>query len=236
MVRRLVSELSPETVILYGSYAYGEPDESSDIDLFVVQAGPEPHKQQLARIDDVINEVPPGAPVQAIVYSPEHVVERLRVGDQFIQEILDRGTVLHGKDWREERDSIVVEDPSAYSREWVERADRDLRWMAIGFRERDPGVAGYYLQQALEKLLKAFLMAHGWRLQRTHNLKQLLDEAVVREPSLAQFGDLCTAVTGWYMADRYIDSKEEPPTEDQARAARDAARPFIERLRTGVGS
>jgi predicted nucleotidyltransferase len=190
MVRRIVGELSPDTVILYGSYAYGEPDESSDVDLFVVQAGSEPRKQQVAKIEELIRRSWPGVSVQATVYAPEHVMERLRVGDQFIQEILDRGKVLHGKDWREERCSIVVEDPSAYSREWVERADRDLRWMAIGFRERDPGVAGYYLQQALEKLLKAFLMAQGWRLQRTHDLKELLDVALAYESSLAEFSDL----------------------------------------------
>lgn len=31
LVRRLVLELDPQTIILYGSYAYGEPGDDSDI-------------------------------------------------------------------------------------------------------------------------------------------------------------------------------------------------------------
>jgi predicted nucleotidyltransferase len=36
MVRRLVAEFQPEKIILFGSYAWGEPDEDSDVDLFVI--------------------------------------------------------------------------------------------------------------------------------------------------------------------------------------------------------
>lgn len=35
-VRRLQEGLSPSAIFLYGSYAYGEPDEDSDVDLLVV--------------------------------------------------------------------------------------------------------------------------------------------------------------------------------------------------------
>ncbi|MFN9942773.1 MAG: nucleotidyltransferase domain-containing protein, partial [bacterium] len=33
ITQRLVSALNPEQVILFGSYAYGEPTEDSDVDL-----------------------------------------------------------------------------------------------------------------------------------------------------------------------------------------------------------
>lgn len=36
MVRRLVAEFQPEQIILFGSYAWGEPTDDSDIDLFVI--------------------------------------------------------------------------------------------------------------------------------------------------------------------------------------------------------
>ncbi len=35
-VRRLLEGLAPEAIYLYGSYAYGSPNEDSDVDLFVV--------------------------------------------------------------------------------------------------------------------------------------------------------------------------------------------------------
>ena len=37
LVSTLVREYNPERILLYGSYASGEPDEASDIDLFTVK-------------------------------------------------------------------------------------------------------------------------------------------------------------------------------------------------------
>jgi hypothetical protein len=36
IVRRLVAEFQPEQIILFGSHAWGEPDEDSDVDLLVI--------------------------------------------------------------------------------------------------------------------------------------------------------------------------------------------------------
>ena len=234
LVRELVVKLDPQTIILYGSYAYGEPDDHSDIDLFIVQDTQEPSLTRTRRVSEVARGMALHPSVQAIVYNPGQVERRLQVGDHFIQEILDRGVLLYGKSWQEERCSVVVDDEMAYAREWIQRAERDLQWVAIGFREDDPAAAGYYLQQALEKLLKAFLMAHGWRLQRTHRLEDLLDEAARHDPSVSVFRALCETVTKWYMADRYVDTDEEPPTEEQARQALETVQPLIERLCSGA--
>ncbi|MFQ5628797.1 MAG: nucleotidyltransferase domain-containing protein [bacterium] len=40
LVDKIVSELSPEKVILFGSYAYGKASEDSDIDLLVIYDTP----------------------------------------------------------------------------------------------------------------------------------------------------------------------------------------------------
>jgi len=36
IVQRLVESFHPEQIILFGSHAYGEPDENRDVDLFVI--------------------------------------------------------------------------------------------------------------------------------------------------------------------------------------------------------
>jgi len=36
LVRRLVAEFDPEQIILFGSHAWGTPDDDSDIDLYVI--------------------------------------------------------------------------------------------------------------------------------------------------------------------------------------------------------
>ena len=49
MTDRLVAEFDPDKVILFGSYAWGEPTEDSDVDLFVVVSESEERPLQRAR-------------------------------------------------------------------------------------------------------------------------------------------------------------------------------------------
>ena len=52
---QIVAEFSPETVILFGSHAYGAPDDNSDVDMLVVIAkGPDGYRKA-ARIADRID-------------------------------------------------------------------------------------------------------------------------------------------------------------------------------------
>ena len=37
ILSKIVAEYAPQKVILFGSYAYGEPDEDSDIDLLIIK-------------------------------------------------------------------------------------------------------------------------------------------------------------------------------------------------------
>lgn len=234
IVDRLVEELAPETIILYGSHAYGQPRPDSDIDLLIVKEMPGSLTARMQRVNDLVRDLDQGSRVEARVYGSARLIERLRMGDHFIQEVLDRGRLLYGRSWREERESIMADDPLAYTREWLALAETELGRMHRGFRDHDPGQAGYYLQQALEKFFKAYLIAKGWRLVRTHELKDLLNEAVRYDPELRDYDQLCETVTKWYMADRYADSGETPPTEDEAQEGAAVARGLIEKLRGGV--
>lgn len=47
IVRRLVRGMHPRQIILFGSYAYGQPDEGSDLDLMVIvpDSGRPPHRR-----------------------------------------------------------------------------------------------------------------------------------------------------------------------------------------------
>jgi predicted nucleotidyltransferase len=95
MVDQLIAEYSPEKIILFGSYAYGEPDEDSDIDLLIIKRTQE---RFLDRVDEVRRSVTglhPRIPLEPIVMTPEELEERLRKGDQFIAEIIQRGEVLY---------------------------------------------------------------------------------------------------------------------------------------------
>jgi HEPN domain-containing protein len=75
--------------------------------------------------------------------------------------------------------------------------------MRLLLEHEDAGAAGYFLQQSLEKYLKAYLLGRGWKLRKIHELDALLDHAVGYDPGLEAFRDLCERVSGYYFAERY---------------------------------
>ena len=82
--------------------------------------------------------------------------------------------------------------------DWLRIARKDWRRIGRNLRGRDLEAAALFLQQSLEKYLKAFLLSHDWKLRRVHELDALLDEAVKHNPDLAEFRDLCERVSGYY--------------------------------------
>ncbi len=53
-------------------------------------------------------------------------------------------------------------DESLYPPDWVAIAEKDLERMKRMLEDDDPGIAGFFLQQSVEKFLKAFLLVNGW--------------------------------------------------------------------------
>ena len=86
----VVSELSPDRVLLYGSYAKGEPREDSDIDIAVVFDGFEGDWfQTCVKLARMTREVS-----SAI----EPVLMDLRDNNiDFVQEVLQTGEVVYSK-------------------------------------------------------------------------------------------------------------------------------------------
>ncbi len=95
IVDRLVAEYAPEKIILYGSYAYGEPDEDSDIDLLIVKKTDERFIDRMVSVRLLVSGLHPHIPFEPLVLTPEELDRRLRVGDQFYDEIVRRGEVLY---------------------------------------------------------------------------------------------------------------------------------------------
>lgn len=62
---------------------------------------------------------------------------------------------------------------SGYPAEWVKKAQEDFRRVARRLAEEDVEDAAFHLQQALEKLLKGYLLSSGWQLKKTHDLEAL---------------------------------------------------------------
>jgi predicted nucleotidyltransferase len=93
--QRLGEELLPQRVILFGSYAYGQPTPDSDVDLLVIAPV---EGNTVARAVEIQLKLRPSFPLELLVRSPEKVQERLEMGDGFMREILTKGKVLYEAD------------------------------------------------------------------------------------------------------------------------------------------
>jgi len=50
-------------------------------------------------------------------------------------------------------------EESSYPADWLRIAEKGLKRVELLLTAHDPGAAGFYLQQAVEKFLKAFLLS-----------------------------------------------------------------------------
>ena len=91
IVDTIVRELKPEKIVLFGSFAYGEPDEQSDIDLLIVMETNEPFHKRWAKVCRLVREQRKGIRFSPFVFTTEELEERLRIGDPFFQEIESKG-------------------------------------------------------------------------------------------------------------------------------------------------
>jgi len=121
-------------------------------------------------------------------------------------------------------------EESSYPDDWLRIARRDLRRAQNLLSMNDPEAAGFYLQQAIEKFLKAYLLFSGWRLKRIHDLEILLDDALGFDPGLEEFRTLCIQVAGYYMAERYPFVLQPGVEEEDVRQSLAEADKLIGRL------
>ncbi len=98
IVRRIVEKLAPEQIILFGSYAYGAPNQDSDVDLFVIMESNLSHAYRALEVGRLIRPRP--FPIDIIVKTPVEVADAVMKGDFFIQEIVARGRVLYERPQR----------------------------------------------------------------------------------------------------------------------------------------
>ncbi len=96
--------LHPEKVILFGSYAWGQPTPDSDIDLYVVTqddflpANYEENMQNYLKVASVLREINKSVPIDLIVHTRPMHQAFVRLDSMFAREVMTRGEVLYEKD------------------------------------------------------------------------------------------------------------------------------------------
>jgi predicted nucleotidyltransferase len=95
VTKRLVAELDPDRIILFGSHAWGSPDDDSDLDLLViVPHSDQPPTLRAVRAHRCLRDIP--FPVDVLVKTRAEVERGSHVPASLVSEVLERGRVLYG--------------------------------------------------------------------------------------------------------------------------------------------
>lgn len=95
LVDRLKKQYHPQKIVLFGSYAYGNPHKDSDIDLLVIKETTDRPIDRRLAVSKILSDPKRFTPLEVIVLTPEEAHNRLEIGDQFLNEILIKGKVLY---------------------------------------------------------------------------------------------------------------------------------------------
>jgi len=96
MVDKIIIAYEPKKIILFGSYAYGKPEEDSDIDLLIIKNTNKRPIDRWIEIKKILRDTSQNLPVSPLVYTEKEIEERKAIKDFFIEEILERGEILYG--------------------------------------------------------------------------------------------------------------------------------------------
>ncbi|KCZ70862.1 putative nucleotidyltransferase [Candidatus Methanoperedens nitroreducens] len=95
IVNRLEQDYDPEQIILFGSYAYGNPTEESDLDLLIVKDTAEPVLARWTRVRKLVSDLRKGIAFSPVIITPSELKNRLEKRDPFFEEIIRRGKKLY---------------------------------------------------------------------------------------------------------------------------------------------
>jgi predicted nucleotidyltransferase len=97
MARRIVREVDPQRILLFGSWARGDANEHSDIDLLIVEREPfgieRSRRQEAARIWRCLFEF--RIPTDILVYSASEVARWKDADHHVIARALREGRILY---------------------------------------------------------------------------------------------------------------------------------------------
>ena len=94
--------LNPDKIILFGSYAYGSPNEESDIDLYVVTQDdfiPQTYQEKMnikLKVAKTLRDLQKTIPIDVITHTRKMHTKFLQLNSSFSREIMQKGILLYG--------------------------------------------------------------------------------------------------------------------------------------------
>ena len=181
-VETVVGRLAPDQIILFGSGARDRMRESSDLDLLAVKT-PEPGETAGDRYRWRCETS--GDDLDVLLTDPGTAERYRRSAGRVYGAALEEGRTIYaragarllptGPHYVWNGSSMVKSttyEPD-YARDWLEQAER--KWRTAN-REQHPVDKCENLQAAMERALKALIVAQGRRVRHRHDLRKLWNE------------------------------------------------------------
>jgi predicted nucleotidyltransferase len=85
-------DFRPQKIVLFGSYARGDPTPDSDVDLLIILGF---RGNDVAKAIQIRSRFDTPFPMDLLVRKPEFIAARLRKRDMFIEHVMTRGRVMY---------------------------------------------------------------------------------------------------------------------------------------------
>lgn len=91
VVDHIAQTFNPQQIILFGSYAYGQPKPWSDVDLLVVIETDNPKQTQ----KEIYFSFDHPFALDILVRTPQEIRHRISLNDFFLREITSKGKIVY---------------------------------------------------------------------------------------------------------------------------------------------
>jgi len=95
VVEKIVINVNPEKIYLFGSYANGTPTVDSDLDLLVIKDTDTPIYKRNTEIKKYLRGIK--IPLDLFVYTPSEVNQFKDSKTAFVNQIIEEGKLVYGK-------------------------------------------------------------------------------------------------------------------------------------------
>lgn len=92
---RVIRKLNPQAVILFGSFARGDINEGSNVDILVIANFKEPFLDRIKTLLDLNDGI--GLPVEPVGYTPDEFKKMQMGKNRFIEEVIATGKLIYGR-------------------------------------------------------------------------------------------------------------------------------------------
>ena len=123
-------------------------------------------------------------------------------------------------------------DPKVVT-EWLKKADENFNFADANIREENKFFAQicFHFHQAVEKYLKAFIVAYDLEFENIHSLIKLLKICAEKEPSLLTLLPECEFLNPSYIDTRYPVQWPTDYTKEKSLKAKESAQKVAETIK-----